>query len=143
MTDQKNGQWDAIVIGSGMGGMAAAAALSKVGHKVLLLEQYRTIGGLSHSFTIEGFSWDAGIHYLNHVAPEDRERHILDWLSDSPIEMASIGTIYDNLHIGDAPPWPCPAPTRRRRAISRTGSRRGGSHRCMDRRAEGGPGRDP
>ena len=27
--------WDAIVIGSGMGGMAAAAALSRVGHKVL------------------------------------------------------------------------------------------------------------
>lgn len=96
--------WDAIVIGSGMGGMAAGAALSKVGYKVLLLEQYQTLGGLSHSFTIDGFSWDAGIHYLNCVAPEDRERGLLDWLSDEPIELASMGTIYDNLHIGDAAP---------------------------------------
>ena len=70
--------FDVIVIGSGMGGMAAAAALSKTGHKVLLLEQYETLGGLSHSFSIDGFSWDAGIHYLNCVAPEDRERHILN-----------------------------------------------------------------
>lgn len=102
MTDSGTENWDAIVIGSGMGGMAAAAALSKTGHKVLLLEQYQTLGGLTHSFTMEGFSWDAGIHYLNCVAPEDRERRLLNWLADEPVELASMGTIYDNLHIGDA-----------------------------------------
>jgi all-trans-retinol 13,14-reductase len=96
--------WDVIVIGSGMGGMSAAAALSKVGRRVLLLEQYRTLGGLTHSFSLEGFSWDAGIHYLNCVAPEDRERDILDWLADTPIEFTSMGAVYDNLHIGDAAP---------------------------------------
>ncbi|WP_413717400.1 phytoene desaturase family protein [Silicimonas sp. MF1-12-2] len=104
MTDTAKTDWDAIVIGSGMGGMAAAAALSKAGNNVLLLEQYQALGGLTHSFTIDGFHWDAGIHYLNHVAPEDRERRILDWLSDTPIEFASMGTIFDNVHIGDAPP---------------------------------------
>ena len=65
MTRTRAEDWDAIVVGSGMGGMAAAAALSKAGRKVLLLEQYQTLGGLTHSFSIEGFSWDAGIHYLN------------------------------------------------------------------------------
>ena len=40
MTSVENRQWDAIVIGSGIGGMAARAALSRVGHKVLLLEQH-------------------------------------------------------------------------------------------------------
>ncbi len=104
MTDADNTNWDAIVIGSGMGGMAAAAALSKVGHKVLLLEQYHTLGGLTHSFSREGFTWDAGIHYLSGIAPGDRMRDILDWLSDTPIEFTPMGAVYDNLHIGDAAP---------------------------------------
>ncbi|SPH25024.1 Phytoene desaturase (lycopene-forming) [Defluviimonas aquaemixtae] len=104
MTDADKTNWDAIVIGSGMGGMAAAAALSKGGHKVLLLEQYQTLGGLTHSFSREGFTWDAGIHYLSGIAPGDRMRDLLDWLSDTPIEFTSMGAVYDNLHIGDADP---------------------------------------
>ena len=43
-----SGEFDAIVIGSGMGGMTTAAALSRFEHKVLLLEQAQTIGGLTH-----------------------------------------------------------------------------------------------
>lgn len=96
--------WDAIVIGSGMGGMTAAAALSKMGHKVLLLEQYKTLGGLTHSFSRDGFSWDVGIHYLGCVAPDDRERGMIDWLAHTPMDFESMGVVYDNLHLADAPP---------------------------------------
>ena len=103
MVDADKTHWDAIVIGSGMGGMTAAAALSKVGHKVLLLEQYQTLGGLTHSFSREGFTWDAGIHYLSGIAPGDRMGAMLDWLSETPVEFTSMGAVYDNLHIGDAP----------------------------------------
>ena len=104
MTDTQHDNWDAIVIGSGIGGMAAAAALSRVGHKVLLLEQHWTLGGLTHSFSRNGFTWDVGIHYLSYMAPEERERRLLDWLCDTPIELVSLGTIYDVLHIGSAEP---------------------------------------
>ena len=103
-TNTPKAAWDAIVIGSGMGGMTAAAALSRLGRKVLLLEQYHTLGGLTHSFSRDGFTWDAGIHYLGDMGPDDRQKAILDWLSDTPIEMAPMGAIYDTLHIGDAPP---------------------------------------
>lgn len=97
--------WDVIVIGSGMGGMVTAAALSRVGHKVLLLEQYSSLGGQTHSFSRDGFSWDVGIHYLGKMgAPEQREKAILDWLTDTPIEFAPMGAVYDTLHIGDAQP---------------------------------------
>lgn len=104
MSEGRTQTWDAIVIGSGMGGMASAAALSKVGHKVLLLEQYKTLGGLTHSFSRDGFSWDVGIHYLGCVAPGDRERGLIDWISHTPMEFESMGSVYDNLHLGYAPP---------------------------------------
>ena len=97
-------QWDVIVIGSGMGGLLAASALSQTGYRVLLLEQYHTLGGLTHSFSRNGFSWDVGIHYLSGVAPGEPERKILDWICDTPIELAPMGAIYDVLHIGDTEP---------------------------------------
>lgn len=104
MAEQEEGDWDAVVIGSGMGGMAAAAALSLVGNRVLLLEQHWTLGGLTHSFSRDGFTWDVGVHYLSGVAPGDHARNLLDWLADTPIDFAPLGTIYDNVHIGTADP---------------------------------------
>jgi len=38
--------YDIIIIGSGMGGLATAAILSKEGQKVLVLERHYTAGGL-------------------------------------------------------------------------------------------------
>ena len=104
MKDTDKTNWDAIVIGSGMGGMAAAAALSKVGHKVLLLEQHQTLGGLTHSFSRDGFTWDVGMHYLGGMSPQDQDRALLDWLSETPIDFVSLGSIYDIVHMGSAEP---------------------------------------
>ena len=104
MTKANDEHWDAIVIGSGMGGMTAGAALSRLGHKVLLLEQYQELGGLTHSFSRDGFSWDVGIHYLGCVAPDDRERGMIDWLADTPMDFEPMGAVYDNVHLGDAEP---------------------------------------
>ena len=102
MTSHDDARWDAIVVGSGMGGMAAAAALSRFGRKVLLLEQHWVLGGLTHSFSRDGFTWDVGIHYLGNFAPGELDWRLLDWLSDTPIELVPLGAVYDNLHIGSA-----------------------------------------
>ncbi|MGG7566836.1 phytoene desaturase family protein [Rhodovulum sp. DZ06] len=110
MTDATTRGWDAIVIGSGMGGMAAAAALSKLGRRALLLEKHWTLGGQTHSFSRHGFTWDVGLHYLSCAAPQDRERKLLDWIADRPMEFASLGAVYDILHLGDAPPLPLSRP---------------------------------
>ena len=93
--------FDVIVIGSGMGGMTTAAALSRLGHKVLLLEQAQTVGGLTHAFTREGFTWDVGLHYCGTFGHNQFAGRILDWLSGGTIEFRSVGTIYDTLHFPD------------------------------------------
>lgn len=93
--------FDVIVIGSGMGGMTTAAALSRLDHRVLLLEQAEAIGGLTHSFSRNGFSWDVGLHYCGLFDHDQFAGRILDWLSGGTIEFRSIGTVYDILHFPD------------------------------------------
>lgn len=57
-------QFDSIIIGSGVGGLATAICLSRAGHKVLVLEQHYVPGGWSHSFTIGAQRFSPGVHYV-------------------------------------------------------------------------------
>eukprot|EP00873_Tetraselmis_striata_P000040 jgi/Tetstr1/420304/TSEL_011425.t1 len=58
-------QLDAIVIGSGIGGLACAALMAKAGKRVLVLEQHYRPGGCTHAFTEVGENaFDSGIHYV-------------------------------------------------------------------------------
>lgn len=102
MTSQSSTtEYDVIVIGSGMGGMTTATALSRMNHKVLLLEQANTIGGLTHTFSREGFTWDVGVHYCGTFRHDQPGGKMLDWLSGGTIEFRSVGTVYDTIHFPD------------------------------------------
>lgn len=101
MATLPNDDFDVIVIGSGMGGMTTATALSRLDYKVLLLEQAQTIGGLTHTFSRNGFSWDVGLHYCGLFGHNQPAGKILDWLSGGTIEYQSVGTVYDTLHLPD------------------------------------------
>ncbi len=94
-------EYDVIVIGSGMGGMTAATALARMGRKVLLVEQAQEIGGLTHTFSREGFSWDVGLHYCGTFGHDQPAGKVLDWLTGGSVEFHSIGTVYDTLHFPD------------------------------------------
>ncbi len=97
----KQMNFDVIVIGSGMGGMTTAAALARMGRKVLLLEQAQNLGGLTHTFSREGFTWDVGLHYCGTFRPDQPAGSALNWLSGGAVEFQSIGTVYDTLHFPD------------------------------------------
>ncbi|MEV7905608.1 phytoene desaturase family protein [Streptomyces anulatus] len=65
------GDWDAIVIGSGMGGLTCAGYLAVTGHRVLVLEQAGVVGGNSHVFRRRSaYEFDAGVHYIGDCGPD-------------------------------------------------------------------------
>jgi carotene isomerase len=51
---------DVIVIGSGIGGLTAAALLARYGKRVLVCESHAISGGAAHSFQRRGFKFDSG-----------------------------------------------------------------------------------
>ena len=55
--------WDVICLGSGVGSLAAAAALAKYGRSVLVLEAHSQLGGMTHTFKRKGMRWGTGFHY--------------------------------------------------------------------------------
>ncbi len=91
-----------ILIGSGMGCMAAGACLTKEGKKVLLLERHYTAGGYTHVFKRRGYEWDVGIHYIGEVNKEQGVlRRMFDYVTDSELKWADMGEVYDRIVIGN------------------------------------------
>jgi phytoene dehydrogenase-like protein len=55
-------KYDAVVIGSGLGGLTTANRLAYCGHKVLLLEYHHQLGGLATWFKRHGHIFDISLH---------------------------------------------------------------------------------
>lgn len=89
----------AIVIGSGIGGLACACALTRSGLRVLVLEKHFTVGGLTQTFSREGFTWAVGLHYLGDMGDGGSARKIMDWLSGDAIHFVPSGPVYDTVHL--------------------------------------------
>ncbi len=96
------GPYDAIVIGSGIGGLTTAACLAKAGKKVLVLEQHYTAGGYTHSYARNGYEWDVGVHYIGDMgSPHTLGRRLFDYITDGKLEWAPMDENYDRFFLGE------------------------------------------
>ncbi|KAK9083214.1 hypothetical protein Scep_029685 [Stephania cephalantha] len=59
-SEEKTTTYDAIVIGSGIGGLVAATQLAAKGARVLVLEKYVIPGGSSGFYERDGYTFDVG-----------------------------------------------------------------------------------
>lgn len=56
---------DVIVVGGGLGGLSAAAELSLLGYRVLLVESHDKVGGFATTYKRAGYLMEGGIHMLS------------------------------------------------------------------------------
>lgn len=72
--------YDVIVIGSGAGGLTAAVALALAGQKVLVCEQHEIPGGWTQSFTLQGYRFSPGVHYVGELHEGGSLRRVYEGL---------------------------------------------------------------
>ena len=90
-------QVDAIVVGSGIGGLATAVLLARVGKRVLVLEQHDRAGGCCHSFVEQGYDFDPGLHYCGGFHPDrpSTAGFFLNQLTNGQVAWQACDKFYD------------------------------------------------
>ncbi|MEQ1891323.1 MAG: NAD(P)/FAD-dependent oxidoreductase [Planctomycetota bacterium] len=85
-------RYDAIVIGAGMSGLAAALRLAQHDQKVVVVEKHELWGGLNSFYTKGGRPFDVGLHALTNYAPAGKKgaplTRVLRWLRIRHEELA-------------------------------------------------------
>lgn len=92
--------WDAIVIGSGIGGLTAAVMLgAHAGKRVLVLERHYVAGGFTHTFHRPGYEWDVGLHYIGQMEEGCAARRAFDHVTAGRVQWQALPDVYDRFVI--------------------------------------------
>jgi len=71
-------EYDAIVIGAGVGGLVSALKLSCQGKKVILIEKQPLPGGFATTFSRKGFIFESAVHCVDTLTENEEIRSFLD-----------------------------------------------------------------
>lgn len=92
-------EFDAVVIGSGMGGLTFGSIYAQLMRKrVLLLERHYVPGGFTHSFSRKNFRWDVGLHYVGGMEFGSQPRQLMDLVTGAAVDWQPLPDEYDVFH---------------------------------------------
>lgn len=96
-------EWDAIVVGAGVGGLAAAVLLAtRAGLRVLVLERHYEPGGLTQTFRRRHDEFEVGVHYVGQVGQRTSSlRRMFDVLTEGRLGWSSFGPVHDRVFFED------------------------------------------
>ncbi len=99
-------KFDAVVIGSGLGGLTAGALLAKQGYSVCLLERNFSLGGAASVYRVGGLTVESSLHQTSDARnPRDPKHSILselgvldeiEWLPTGPLHNVRGGPVGEN-----------------------------------------------
>jgi phytoene dehydrogenase-like protein len=91
------GAYDAITIGSGLGGLTAAALYARAGHRVLVLERNAEVGGAATTYRHGRLTIEGSLHETADLwAPLDPKARILRALGIlDDLEFVPVGAFYE------------------------------------------------
>jgi all-trans-retinol 13,14-reductase len=100
---KRGDSYDAIVIGSGIGGLTFASLMAQLRRwRVLVLERHFKIGGFTHTFSRPagagrpgGWTWDVGVHYVGEMGPGSQSRKIFDLVTGGQVDWSPMPDVYD------------------------------------------------
>eukprot|EP00095_Tigriopus_kingsejongensis_P004126 snap_masked-scaffold122_size333723-processed-gene-2.17 protein:Tk04126 transcript:snap_masked-scaffold122_size333723-processed-gene-2.17-mRNA-1 annotation:"hypothetical protein BRAFLDRAFT_119025" len=96
----KDETFDAIIVGSGIGGLTTGVILAKLGKRVLILEQHDQAGGCCHTFRDKGYEFDVGIHYIGELGDGQLNRTLVDQLTEGQLDWIRLDPTHDIVSIG-------------------------------------------
>lgn len=96
-----SGEFDAIIIGSGMGGLSAASILAQQNKRILLLEQHNVIGGATQAYSRNGYRWTVGMHYIGDVgSPQTAGWKLFNYVTGGDLQWMPMPDIFNRMVIG-------------------------------------------
>lgn len=97
-------RYDAIVIGSGMGGLACASFLAQLrGMRVLVLERHWRLGGFTHVFSRPHVGrWEVGLHYVGQMDEGEPIRALMDFATGGRVGWRMMPSPFERYHFPGA-----------------------------------------
>ena len=91
-------RYDAIIIGSGNGGLSCGLTLAMAGKKVALFERHNIPGGCGTSFCRGRFEFEVALHQLNGIGTKENpgpvRKLFRKWNIEDKIDWIPIDTLF-------------------------------------------------